>query len=294
MTFDRHRLVMGILNVTPDSFSDGGLYLDTDKAVAHALDMVAKGADIIDIGGESTRPGAEPVAEGEELRRVLPVIERLSRDTHALLSVDTNKASVARAALQAGASIVNDISGLGFDPRMPSVVAELDAALVLMHIQGTPTTMNVRPVYCDIVAEVTQYFRDRLAQAKASGISLDRIVLDPGLGFGKTSRHSFTLLRNLGRLAEMGRPVLLGPSRKRFIGEAIGDKPPEERVWGTAASVACGLMAGAHIVRVHDVAQMVDVVKVTEAVLSTEDEQPSQTGCDADPDDPVTQGQGCI
>ncbi|KAK7499886.1 hypothetical protein BaRGS_00008977 [Batillaria attramentaria] len=274
---------MGILNVTPDSFSDGGLYLDADKAVAHGLDMAAKGADIIDVGGESTRPGAEPVEEEEEMRRVLPVIERLARGTDALLSVDTNKATVARAALKAGASIVNDISGLGFDPRMAGVVAEEDAALVLMHIKGTPNDMNVCPTYDDVVQEVTQYFRERLSYAQAAGVDLDRVVLDPGIGFGKTTRHNYTLLRDLGRLAELGRPILLGTSRKRFIGEAIGNKPAEERVWGTAASVACGVFTGAHIVRVHDVPEMVDVVRVTEAVVSA-----------AQPEREATQQDKCV
>lgn len=269
LTFERRRLVMGVLNVTPDSFSDGGLFLVADTAVAHGLEMVAKGADIIDVGGESTRPGAEPVEEKEEMRRVLPVLERLASSTHALLSIDTNKASVAAAAVKAGASIVNDISGLGFDPRMSTVVAESKAALVLMHIQGTPLDMNQSPEYQNIVAEVKDYFRERLSLAATSGIDLERVVLDPGIGFGKTTRHNYTLLRELGQLTELGRPILLGSSRKRFIGEVVGNKPPEERVWGTASSVACGVMAGAHIVRVHDVAEMVDVVRVAEAVVST-------------------------
>lgn len=266
LTFDDRCRVMGVLNVTPDSFSDGGAFLAHEDAIQRGVAMVEAGADIIDIGGESTRPGAEPVEADEELDRVLPVVEALAERADVYLSIDTTKASVAQRCLQAGADIVNDISGLGFDPQMADVVAEAEAGLVLMHILGTPRTMQRDIDYDDIVDDVRAYFDERLEVAVRAGIDPDRIALDPGIGFGKTVAHNYRLIRELHRFFDLGRPLLLGPSRKSFIG-AVLEKPPRERVWGTAATVACGLYAGADIVRVHDVAQMNDVVRVTEALI---------------------------
>ncbi len=256
---------MGVLNVTPDSFSDGGEYFARDDAVERGLRMAEAGADILDVGGESTRPGAAAVGVDEEIGRVVPVIEALAARTDALISVDTSKSAVARAACHAGAHIVNDISGLGFDEQMAAVVAEADAALVLMHIRGTPRTMQHDLSYDDVVDEIHAYFVDRLALAHRAGIDVDKIVVDPGIGFGKSVEQNYRLIRELHRFFDLGCPLLLGPSRKSFIGKIL-DKPPPERVWGTAASVACGLYAGADIVRVHDVEHMVDVVRIAEAI----------------------------
>jgi dihydropteroate synthase len=268
LEFGARFYVMGIVNVTPDSFSDGGLFHSPDVAIEHGLRLVEEGADMLDIGGESTRPGAEPVSVEEELDRVIPVIEALARQTDAILSVDTTKAAVARHAVAAGATIINDISGLGFDPDMARTVAESGAALVLMHIRGTPRTMQHDIVYDDVVTDIFAYFEERIATAVAAGVDRRQIVLDPGIGFGKTVAHNYRLLRELHRFTSLEQPILLGTSRKSFLG-AILDRPGEaasERVFATAASVACGLWAGADIVRVHDVAAMADVVRITEAI----------------------------
>ncbi|MFW6058244.1 MAG: dihydropteroate synthase [Persicimonas sp.] len=265
LTFDQGYRVMGVLNVTPDSFSDGGEYLAHEDAIDRGLAMVEAGADIIDVGGESTRPGAAPVSVDAELSRVVPVIEALSEQTDAHLSIDTTKAMVAEAALEAGAHIVNDISGLGFDAKMADVVAQKRAALILMHIRGTPRTMQSDIDYDDVVDDILAYFEERIEVAQNAGIDAAQIAIDPGIGFGKTVSQNYRLIRELHRFFDLGRPLLLGTSRKSFIGAVLG-KPPAERVWGTAATVACGLYAGADIVRVHDVAQMVDVVRVTEAL----------------------------
>lgn len=259
-------LVMGILNVTPDSFSDGGKFYDPDRAVEHALAMDEAGADIIDVGGESTRPGAEPVPLEEELRRVIPVLEALSGRVKALLSIDTYKSEVAEAALEAGAHIVNDISGLGFDPEMAPLVARWGAGLVIMHIKGTPKTMQQNPWYQDVVGEISGYFAERLRLAEEAGISLDQIVLDPGIGFGKRLDDNFELLRRLSEFRRFGRPILIGPSRKSFIGLTLG-LPPEERLEGTAAAVAVGIANGADIVRVHDVPEMLRVVRIADRIV---------------------------
>lgn len=264
--FDDQRYVMGVVNVTPDSFSDGGLYASHEEAITHALALMDQGAHVIDVGGESTRPGAQAVELGQELERVIPVIEGiLVRRPQAILSIDTTKAEVTHQALKAGALIANDISGLGFEPELAAAVAQHDAALVLMHIKGTPRTMQALPHYDDLIDEVTRYLQERLALAQRFGVSEDQLILDPGLGFGKSVAHNYTLIRELGQLAALGRPILLGPSRKSFIG-AITGKPAQQRRWGTAATVACGIFAGAHIVRVHDVEEMAEVVQVAQAV----------------------------
>ncbi|AWV89491.1 dihydropteroate synthase [Bradymonas sediminis] len=279
LAFGERFYVMGILNTTPDSFSDGGQFLDPQAAIERGLRMVEAGADIIDIGGESTRPGAEAVDADTEIKRVVPVIEALNRHLNpagqpaqTLLSIDTSKALVAEAALEAGASIVNDISGLGFDPRMPAVVARAGAALVLMHIRGTPRTMQTDTEYEDLIGEVHAYFVERIARACAAGVRRDKIILDVGIGFGKSVAQNYQLIRELHRFTDLECPLLLGSSRKSFLG-AVLNKPAEERVFGTAASVACGLYAGADIVRVHDVAEICDVVRITEAIIGTRDSQ---------------------
>jgi dihydropteroate synthase len=228
--------------------------------------MLEAGADIIDIGGESTRPGADPVPEEQELERVIPVIEAVTQRTNAVISVDTYKAQVAKRAVEAGAAIINDISGLGFDPKMAEVVASSGAALVLMHIRGNPRTMQKDIEYDDVVEEVRAYFEQRLAVAHQAGVAAHQIVLDPGIGFGKSVAQNYRLVRELHQFFDFGCPLLLGTSRKSFIGKIL-EKPPRERVWGTAATVACGLYAGANIVRVHDVEEMSDVVRITEAIV---------------------------
>ena len=259
--------VMGVLNVTPDSFSDGGSFADLDRALAHAREMAAAGADIIDIGGESTRPGADPLSEDAELRRIVPVIERLAADCPVPLSVDTYKSSVAARALEAGASIVNDISGLRFSPDMGQVVAEHDAAIVLMHIRGTPRDMQTDPAYEDVIAEVLQYLETSVAMALRAGIRADRILVDPGIGFGKTVAHNLTILDRLDEFRVLGCPIVLGTSRKRFIGSVLGIPEPKERVIGTAATIALGIARGAKVVRVHDVAEAVQVARMTDAIV---------------------------
>lgn len=259
--------IMGILNVTPDSFSDGGRYADTDLALAHVREMIEHGADIIDIGGESTRPGADPVTEDEELRRTIPIIERLSKEVKTPLSIDTYKSSVARKALEAGASIVNDISGLRFSPDMAKVVADHNAAVVIMHIKGAPRDMQTNPVYGDVIAEVIDYLAEGIEFALKAGVSRNKILIDPGIGFGKTLEHNLTILNRLNEFRVLSCPLVLGTSRKRFIGAVLNIPGPEQRIFGTAATVALGIERGAHIVRVHDVAQMTQVARMTDAVL---------------------------
>jgi dihydropteroate synthase len=259
-------LVMGILNVTPDSFSDGGRFFSEVYAARHAIQMVADGADLIDVGGESTRPGSDPVPVEEELARVLPVIGRLVDDVSGVpISIDTRKAEVADAAIDAGATIVNDVSG-GRDPAMFDVVRERRAAIVLMHMKGEPKTMQEAPTYDDVVSEVRGYLSERVEAAEFAGIEAERIAIDPGIGFGKELEDNLAVMRGVGALLELGRPVLVGPSRKRFIGSLLGELPPEERVEGTAGAVAWLVTRGAHIVRVHDVREMVRVVRVVDAI----------------------------
>jgi dihydropteroate synthase len=265
LTFEGDFHVMGVVNVTPDSFSDGGDFFDHQTAIEHAGELVEQGADIVDIGGESTRPGADPVSLEDELQRVIPVVEAVAEGHDVRISIDTTKAEVARQAVEAGAGIVNDISGLGFDEAMAEAVADLDAALVLMHIQGTPETMQESIEYADLVDDIRAFFDERIERAVQAGVDRDKIILDPGIGFGKTVEQNYRLIRELDGFFDFDCPLLLGTSRKSFLG-AILDKPPKERDWGTAATVACGLFAGADIVRVHDVEEMVDVARVTEAI----------------------------
>jgi len=259
--------VMGILNVTPDSFSDGGRYADAEPALAHARDMAAAGADIIDIGGESTRPGAAPLAQEEELRRIIPLIERLSAELRVPISVDTYKSSVAKKAIEAGAAIVNDISGLRFSPDMANVVADTGVAVVIMHIKGTPRDMQQNPVYDDVVGDVMAYLEEGIEIAVKAGVDREKILIDPGIGFGKTLEHNLIILNRLQEFRALGRPILLGPSRKKFIGTVLGIPVPEQRVDGTAAAVALGIERGARVLRVHDVARMAQVAKMTDAIV---------------------------
>jgi len=258
-------LIMGVLNVTPDSFSDGGCYQNLDAAVAHAIAMAAEGADLLDIGGESSRPGARPVSLEEELARVLPVVTALTRRVRVLISVDTTKAEVAKRCLDAGAAIINDISALRDDPEMAEVVAQAQAGLILMHRQGTPPTMQDHPEYIAVVEEVCDFLHARVEAAAAAGIDRERIAVDPGLGFGKTCDHSLTLLSRLSAFQALGRPIVIGPSRKSFVGSVL-ERPVGEREWGTAAAVAVGVYQGAHVVRVHSVAQMKDVTRMAQAI----------------------------
>ena len=258
-------LVMGVLNVTPDSFSDGGLYLDPGAAVKHALEMVDEGADLIDIGAESSRPGAEPVSEAEELSRLVPVVQEVCRRVSVPVSVDTTKAAVARQALDAGAAIINDISALLADPAMAGAVAKAGAGLVLMHMQGTPQTMQRAPRYGDIVAEVREFLRARMQAAVEAGIAAGQILLDPGIGFGKNLEQNLILLDRLDAFQTLGRPILVGVSRKAFIGEVLGRRAGD-RLLGTAAAVAAAVLRGAGVVRVHDVRAMQDVVRVIDAI----------------------------
>jgi dihydropteroate synthase len=259
-------LLIGVLNATPDSFFDGGLYQTQARAVARAIQIAEEGADIIDIGGESSRPGSEPISEKEELKRLIPIVEAVHDRVAVPLSVDTTKSEVARRAIQSGAVIVNDISALTFDPGMAQVVAESGAAVVLMHMQGTPKTMQRAPRYADVVAEVRDFLDDRLHAATAAGISRKRILLDPGIGFGKLLEHNLTLLAHLDILARLGRPLLVGVSRKGFLGQILG-QPVGERLFGTAAAVAMAIQQGATLLRVHDVAAMRDVVKIVTAIM---------------------------
>lgn len=251
--------------MTPDSFSDGGLYLDPERALEYAHQMIDEGADLIDIGGESTRPGAEPVSAEEELSRILPPVKRLVEKLPVPISVDTYKADVAAVVLAEGADLINDVSALGFDPRMASVVADAGAGLVLMHMRGTPRTMQEDPRYDDVVVEVREYLQERIHLAEACGVHREAIVVDPGIGFGKRAEHNLTLLNRLAELRVLEKPILVGPSRKSFIGSIL-DLPVEERLEGTAAAVAAAIWQGAHIVRVHDVRAMVRVARMTDAI----------------------------
>jgi len=257
---------MGILNVTPDSFTDGGIFFQRDSAIEHGLGMVENGADIIDIGGESTRPGSDPVGYEEEIRRTIPVIEELSKRVNVPISIDTYKADVAKRALDAGASMVNDISGLRFDPEMAGVVAEHKVPVVLMHIKGTPKNMQVNPEYEALIPEILDYLRVGIRLAVDAGVGEDMIIIDPGIGFGKTFEHNLRILKNLHEFTLLEKPLLIGPSRKAFIGKILGNAPVSERMEGTAAAVAISIMNGANIVRVHNVKEMVKVVKVADAI----------------------------
>jgi dihydropteroate synthase len=266
-------LVMGIINVTPDSFSDGGLLLDPARACDAGVRMVDEGADLLDVGGESTRPGVEPLGDEEERRRVVPVIEALASRVRVPISVDTYHASTAAAALAAGAAIVNDVSGLRYDPALAGVVAAQRAPIVLMHMRGRSRDMYGEASYYDVVAEVLDELRDTVAYATGAGIHADRIIVDPGLGFAKAAPHSYVALAKLDAFAELGRPVLVGPSRKSFLARPLGGPvPPAERDWATAAAVTAAVLAGAHIVRVHAVREMVQVVRVADEIRRYKEE----------------------
>ena len=266
ITIESNPLIMGVLNVTPDSFSDGGTYVTIEQAVNHARQMQAQGADIIDIGAESSRPGAQPIAESEELRRLIPVVEAVREAVSLPISVDTTKAVVARMAIQAGAVIVNDISALQGDPLMAGLVAETGVAVVLMHMQGTPQTMQQSPQYDDVVDDICRFFEERIRYATKMGIREDAIWLDPGFGFGKTSTHNLEILRRLAEFKKFGRPILIGTSNKFTIG-AVLNLPVEERMEGTAATVAVAIANGADAVRVHDVKRMVRVARMADAIV---------------------------
>ncbi|OWK34547.1 dihydropteroate synthase [Fimbriiglobus ruber] len=259
-------LVLGIVNVTPDSFSDGGRFNDPAAAVAHALRLEAEGADLLDVGGESTRPGSASVPEAEELSRILPVVRELARQTRCPISVDTSKAAVAAAALDAGASVVNDVTGLRGDPEMPAIAARAGAGVIVMHMQGTPATMQAAPHYDDVVRDVGDFFAERLGALESAGVAREAIALDPGVGFGKTGQHNLALLANLGEFRRFGRPVCLGVSRKGFIG-ALNGRPPGERLAGSLAAACFAAAANsAHVVRVHDVAPTRDAMVVIDAI----------------------------
>lgn len=262
MVFGRRTLVMGAINVTPDSFYDGGRFADPERAIARARTMIAEGADIIDVGGESTRPGADPVSADEELRRVLPVVEALARDG-AEVSIDTYKPEVARAALEAGARTINDVTGLR-DPAMIEAAKAHKAAVVVMHMRGTPKTMQEQTEYEDVVLEVKAYLREKAGEARAAGI--EEVIVDPGLGFAKTVAHNFQILRRLGEVCALGYRVLVGPSRKSFLGAACAGAPPEERLEAGLAAVTIAAMNGASIVRVHDVKECRRALDLVEAV----------------------------
>lgn len=265
-TFDFSRTyIIGILNVTPDSFSDGGRFLDTGAALAHALSLVSEGADVIDIGGESTRPGAEEVSLDDELARVIPVIEKLRAVSNTPISVDTYKSTVARAAVDKGADLINDISGLRFDPAMAETAASLNVPVVVMHMKGEPKSMQANPVYENLIEEIYTYFEEAIGIAEKAGIPRDKIIIDPGIGFGKTFPHNFSILRNLKRFSELGLPILVGASRKSFLG-SFSDAEADERLEGSLAAAVIAASNGAHFVRVHDVVATRRALRLCDAV----------------------------
>ena len=265
LDFSKGPVLMGILNVTPDSFSDGGQFLNTKKAVEHGLKMAKNGAAIIDVGAESTRPGAEPVTADEQINRAVPVIKELSKKLKVPISIDTYNYKVAVAALDAGAAMINDITALS-DEMVGKLAAKKQVPVVLMHIKGTPKTMQVEPKYDDVVSEVLQFLLDSAKRAEGFGIPKERIFIDPGIGFGKTLEHNLRLLRNIDKFVASGYRVLVGPSRKAFIGKITGKENPADRIFGTAAAVACCAASGVSIIRVHDVTEMFDVVKLINAI----------------------------
>lgn len=266
LEFGKRTLIMGILNITPDSFSDGNMFNSFESAVEHGERMAAEGADIIDIGGESSRPGSEPVPEEVEASRVLPVIQELAKRIHIPISIDTYKASIAKKALEKGASIINDISALRWDPDMVPLIASKGIPVVLMHIKGTPKDMQINPHYDDLMTEIISFFNERIEYAINSGISHHQIIIDPGIGFGKTIEHNLEIIRHLKDLKQLNKPILIGTSRKSFIGKIL-NLPVNERVEGTAATVAISIANGADIIRVHDVKEMARVARIADAIV---------------------------
>ncbi len=266
LDLDKKTHIMGVVNTTPDSFSDGGLFLDKSKAVEQAFRLVEEGADIIDIGGESTRPGSEPVSVEEEIRRTAPVIEEIAAKIKVPVSIDTFKSETARAALEAGASIINDISGLRFDSEMAGVAAKYGVPVILMHIKGRPKDMQDNPVYEALIPEIMDYLRESIDIAVKAGVPEGLLIIDPGIGFGKTFDHNLQILKNLKEFTLLNKPLAVGVSRKAFIGKILGGLPASERLEGTASAVAIAIMNGANIVRVHDVKEMSRVAKVADAI----------------------------
>ncbi len=270
LRYDERTLLMGVLNVTPDSFSDGGKFFPLPEALAHAEQMIAEGADIIDVGGESTRPGSEFVSEEEELRRVIPVIEKLATISSVPISIDTTKPSVARAACEAGAEIINDISGLRFDPSIADEAAKASAGLLLMHSRGIPKDMQQRPFAEDVFADAVEGLRHSVSIAEKRGVPRDKIAIDPGIGFGKSVEQNLELIRRLSDISRefAGIPIVIGTSRKSFLGKLLNGAPADERLYGTIATVVASVLNGAHIVRVHDVKAAVDAVKIADAIMA--------------------------
>src|SRR4030043_1379154 len=265
LTLGKRTLLMGVLNVTPDSFSDGGLFFDKEKAIAHGIRMVEEGADVIDIGGESTRPGSKPLELEEELRRIIPVIESLAKEVDVPISIDTYKSTGAQRAIEAGAEMINDISGLHFDPGLAQVAAKEDAPLVLMHIRGTPETMQKDVHYDSLFSEILQYLKDSIQRAESAGLDPRQIIIDPGIGFGKTVKDNLLIIKNLHEFRILGKPILLGTSRKSFIGKILNTEV-EDRLEGTLSSIAIGVLNGAHIIRSHDVHQAKKAITVADAI----------------------------
>ncbi len=273
LTLGPRTLLMGVLNVTPDSFSDGGKFLDPQRAVEHALEMERAGADLLDIGGESTRPGSTGTSAETELARILPVLEGLHGALKIPIAIDTSKSQVAEAAISAGAQMINDISGLRFDPRVAEVAQRRGVSLILMHMRGEPATMQKGPFARDVMKDVVQDLRASIRKARAAGVRKSQIIIDPGIGFGKSFEQNYELLRKLPELAKLGYPLLVGTSRKGFLGTTLARNgkpaPPEERLWATAATVTASILGGAHIVRVHDVAEMAQVARVADCLLDS-------------------------
>jgi dihydropteroate synthase len=269
--------IMGVINITPDSFSDGGFYLDRKKAVERGLELVKQGADILDVGGESTRPGSDPISPEDELQRIMPVISELRAKTDVLISVDTTKSVVAETALQAGADIINDISAFRFDDRMPLIATETGAPVILMHMKGIPRTMQSNPYYENLFQEICCFLEERISTAEAYGINRENIIVDPGIGFGKSLEHNLSIINNLNFLEELDRPILVGISRKSFIGKIL-NLPPMERVEGTIASAVLSVLKGAHILRVHDVEPVKRAITVAEAIMNEETDREKIVG----------------
>jgi len=261
-----YTLIQGILNITPDSFSDGGRFIEPEKAFLRAIKMIEEGVDIIDVGGESTRPGSDPISVDEELGRIIPTIERIKKESDCLISVDTYKSNVASEAINSGASIVNDISGLTYDNKMASLIIEKNIPLILMHMKGKPKTMQEEPFYKDVISEICNFFKMQINQLRKLNVSFDKIILDPGIGFGKTLDHNLLILNNLNIIRKLGYPVAIGTSRKSFIGEILG-LPTNDRIEGSISSNIVAIINGANIIRVHDIAEMKKAVFVLDRIL---------------------------